>query len=137
MNQVQSILLAEVGRQGVLRASDILSEALMAAGYDIKKSGVHGMAQRGGCVTSFVRFGKKVYSPTGAKGEATTLLAFKKMETIRYLDYLMPQGRVIVNEEEINPQDCNLGTMKYPNNVKALISNVSSNTQYLHENQLA
>ncbi|MEN6488682.1 MAG: 2-oxoacid:acceptor oxidoreductase family protein, partial [Smithella sp.] len=87
VNDVKSILLAGVGGQGVLRASDIMCMAVMEAGLDVKKSEVHGMAQRGGCVTSHVRYGKKVYSPLAKLGGIDVLVAFEKMESLRYLNY--------------------------------------------------
>jgi len=131
MNDITSVLLAGVGGQGVLRASDILAEALLEAGYDIKKSEVHGMAQRGGSVTSFVRFGKKVYSPTAAKGSAAILLSFEKMEALRYLDYLMPGGRVLISDEEVNPPACSLGLAKYPSAVDEFISAVTKDIEHI------
>jgi indolepyruvate ferredoxin oxidoreductase beta subunit len=121
-NATKSILLAGVGGQGILRASDILCLAFMAIGLDVKKSEVHGMAQRGGCVTSHVRYGAKVYSPIAKKGDVDILLSFEKLETLRYLDYLKADGVVIINEEEIYPPSVNLGDAVYPGNVEALTS---------------
>ena len=114
---VKSILLAGVGGQGIVRASDIISMALMSSGFDVKKSEVHGMAQRGGCVTSHVRYGKKVYSPMSQKGDIDILLSFEKLETLRYLDYMRPNGTIIINDEEIYPPSVNLGKDVYPDNV--------------------
>jgi indolepyruvate ferredoxin oxidoreductase beta subunit len=110
----KSILMAGVGGQGILRASDILCMVMMTAGMDVKKSEVHGMAQRGGCVTSHVRYGHKVYSPIERKGNVDILLAFEKLESLRYLDYLKPESRVIINEIELYPPAVNLGDMAYP-----------------------
>jgi indolepyruvate ferredoxin oxidoreductase beta subunit len=107
-NSTHSILLAGVGGQGILRASDILSLVMIEAGYDAKKSEVHGMAQRGGSVTSHVRYGQKVYSPIAKKGDVDILVSFEKLETLRYLDYLKPDGKVIINDEEIYPPSVNL-----------------------------
>ncbi|HPX82717.1 MAG TPA: 2-oxoacid:acceptor oxidoreductase family protein, partial [Syntrophales bacterium] len=81
--RVISVLMAGVGGQGILRASDILCRVIMEAGLDVKKSEVHGMAQRGGCVTSHVRYGQKVYSPIERKGNVEILLAFEKLEALR------------------------------------------------------
>jgi len=114
---VKSILLAGVGGQGVLRASDIICQALLEAGFDTKKSEVHGMAQRGGCVTSHVRYGQKVYSPLARKGDVQILLSFEKVETLRYLDFLNPNGIIIMNEEEVYPPAVNLGIMEYPKDI--------------------
>lgn len=121
-NATKSILLAGVGGQGILRASDILCLAFMATGLDVKKSEVHGMAQRGGCVTSHVRYGEKVYSPIAKKGDVDILLSFEKLETLRYLDYLKLDGVVIINEEEIYPPSVNLGDATYPINIVEQIS---------------
>ena len=121
-DDVKSILLAGVGGQGILRASDILCLAFMASGLDVKKSEVHGMAQRGGCVTSHVRYGQKVYSPIAKKGDVDILVSFEKLEALRYLDYLKPQATIIINEEEIYPPSVNLGDAQYPENIYDRVS---------------
>jgi len=87
---------------------------MMSAGFDVKKSEVHGMAQRGGCVSSHVRFGSKVYSPLARKGDVDVLVSFEKLETLRYLDYLKADGKVIINDEEVYPPSVNLGEEPYP-----------------------
>ncbi|MBE9546422.1 MAG: 2-oxoacid:acceptor oxidoreductase family protein, partial [Proteobacteria bacterium] len=87
-NGVRNMLLAGVGGQGILLAGEIICKVMMASGYDVKKSEVHGMAQRGGSVTSHVRYGKKVFSPIAGKGDVDILISFEKLETLRYLDYL-------------------------------------------------
>jgi indolepyruvate ferredoxin oxidoreductase beta subunit len=120
-NGVKSILMAGVGGQGVLRASDILCQVMMDSGLDVKKSEVHGMAQRGGCVTSHVRYGRKVHSPLAKKGDVEILLAFEKLETLRYLDYLKPGGIVVINDEELNPPSVNLGAAAYPDTVVSIV----------------
>lgn len=111
---VRSVLLVGVGGHGVIRASDILSAVMMSAGFDVKKSEVHGMAQRGGCVSSHVRFGRKVYSPLTRKGDVDVLVSFEKLETLRYLEYLKSDGKVIINNEEVYPPSVNLGEIEYP-----------------------
>jgi indolepyruvate ferredoxin oxidoreductase, beta subunit len=116
-SDVRSMLLAGVGGQGILRASDIMCMVLMEVGFDAKKSEVHGMAQRGGCVTSQVRYGSKVYSPLAAPGSVETLIAFEKMESLRYLNYLHPEASVILNTEEIYPPAVNMGDAIYPQDV--------------------
>jgi indolepyruvate ferredoxin oxidoreductase beta subunit len=113
-DKVKSILFAGVGGQGILRASDILCEVMMEAGYDVKKSEVHGMAQRGGCVTSHVRYGAKVYSP---------LVSFEKMEALRYLKYLSADASIILNTEQINPPAVNLGDSQYPDDIIEFLKN--------------
>ena len=121
-NEVRSILLAGVGGQGILRASDILCLAFMESGLDVKKSEVHGMAQRGGCVTSHVRYGRRVHSPIAKKGEVEILVSFVKLEALRYLDYLNQDAVIIINEEEIYPPSVNLGDAKYPDHIGETIS---------------
>jgi len=113
-NSVTSLLLAGVGGQGVLLASDIIGKVMMRAGLDVKKSEVHGMAQRGGCVTSHVRYGRKVYSPIAKEGDVDILVAFEKLETLRYLNLLRTGAKIIINEEEIYPPSVNLGDAAYP-----------------------
>lgn len=117
MMETKSILLAGVGGQGILLASDILCNVFMAAGLDVKKSEVHGMAQRGGCVTSHVRYGERVHSPLARKNEVDILVSFERMDTLRYLDYVKESGTVIINTEEIYPAAVNLGASPYPTNV--------------------
>jgi len=117
MMETKGILLAGVGGQGVLRASDILCRVFMAAGLDVKKSEVHGMAQRGGCVTSHVRYGEKVHSPLAKKNDIDVLVSFEQMDTLRYLDYVKESGTVIINTEKIYPPAVNLGEAPYPTNV--------------------
>jgi len=115
MDQISTnILVAGVGGQGVILASDIMSEVFMEAGYDVKKSEVHGMAMRGGIVTSHFRFGKKVYSPLIKEGEADILFAFEQLEGLRWVNFLRPNGRIVMNDHKINPPAVNLGEMKYP-----------------------
>jgi indolepyruvate ferredoxin oxidoreductase, beta subunit len=117
MMETKGILLAGVGGQGILRASDILCRVFMAAGLDVKKSEVHGMAQRGGCVTSHVRYGEKVHSPLSKINDIDILVSFEKMDTLRYLNYVKKTGTVIINTEEIYPPAVNLGEASYPENV--------------------
>ena len=113
-----NILLAGVGGQGIILASEILIEVLMRAGYDVKKSEVHGMAQRGGAVSSHVRFGQRIYSPLIEEGTADVILAFEKMESLRYLHYLKPDGMVIVNDQQMNPMTVTGGGAVYPTDIE-------------------
>lgn len=108
-----SVLFAGVGGQGILLASEITSYALMAAGYDIKKSEVHGMAQRGGSVTAQLKYGKKVYSPLIGAGGADIMAAFELMESLRYMPLLSARSRVIVNTQRILPPSVATGQQKY------------------------
>ncbi len=109
-----NILVAGVGGQGVILASDIMSEVFMEAGYDVKKSEVHGMAMRGGIVTSHFRFGKKVYSPLIKEGEVDILFAFEQLEGLRWINHLKANGKIVMNDHTINPPAVNLGEMEYP-----------------------
>lgn len=111
-----NVLICGVGGQGILLASEILSEVFIRAGYDVKKSEVHGMSQRGGSVESHVRAGKKVYSPLIKKSEADFILAFESMEGLRYLEYLAPAGKLIRNTQKIIPLTVTIGDAKYPEN---------------------
>lgn len=120
-NHVTNILVAGVGGQGVILASDIMSELFMEVGYDVKKSEIHGMAMRGGIVTSHFRFGKKVYSPIIKEGEVDILFAFEQLEGLRWLNHLRPNGKVIMNDHKINPPAVNLGEMEYPKNIPGII----------------
>lgn len=136
-NTTQSILLAGVGGQGILRASDILSLVLMEAGFDAKKSEVHGMAQRGGCVTSHVRYGTKVYSPIAKKKDINILVSFEKIESLRYLDYLKPDGKVIVNVVEIYPPSVNLGETQYPSDIINILKEHVKEVKVLNATEMA
>jgi indolepyruvate ferredoxin oxidoreductase beta subunit len=122
MDKVTNILMAGVGGQGVILASEIVSEAMMQSGYDVKKSEVHGMAQRGGSVTTHVRFGKKVYSPLIKDGEVDILFSFELLETMRYLDSLRPDAIVLVNNQKILPPSVTLGKDAYPDTIPGLLS---------------
>lgn len=113
----KSILLVGVGGQGTILASKILTTGLMEAGYDVKMSEIHGMSQRGGSVSSQVRYGEKVYSPVIEKGAADMVVAFEKMEALRSLDYLKDGGTLVVNNEEIPSQSVVIGEETYPADV--------------------
>ncbi|HRV98008.1 MAG TPA: indolepyruvate oxidoreductase subunit beta [Aminobacteriaceae bacterium] len=110
----KNVLLVGVGGQGTILASKLLSEGLLALGYDVKMSEIHGMAQRGGSVSTHVRYGARVYSPVISAGEADVLVAFEKMEALRWLSYLSPEGMLIVNNHEIYPMPVILGMSEYP-----------------------
>lgn len=112
--KITNILMAGVGGQGTLLASEILTEVLMQAGFDVKKAEVHGMAQRGGSVVSHVRFGKKVYSSIIPEGEVDVLFGFELLETYRYLPLVKQDGAVVVNNLKIAPPSVALGQREYP-----------------------
>lgn len=103
VDQVINVLISGVGGQGVILASELLAEVAMRGGYDVKKSEVHGMAQRGGVVVSFVRFGQRVYSPLVPYGSVDILLAFEALEGLRWIDHLKPQGLAIISTQKIIP----------------------------------
>ena len=109
-----NILFSGVGGQGILLASEVTAYALLAAGYDAKKSEVHGMAQRGGSVTAQLRYGDKVYSPLIEPGKADILISFEMMEAARYLPYLHKDSKVIVNTQQIKPPSVAMGQIPYP-----------------------
>ena len=112
-----NILFCGVGGQGILLASEVTAYSLLAAGMDVRKSEVHGMAQRGGSVTAHLRYGTKVYSPLISPGEADIVVAFEMMEAVRYLPYMHADSRVIVNTHKIYPPAVATGKMTYPENV--------------------
>ncbi len=119
-NKATNILLVGVGGQGIILASEIMSDVFLAAGYDAKKSEVHGMAQRGGSVSTHVRFGEKVYSPLIKDGEVDIFMAFEELEALRYLSVLRPQATILLNQERLNPPSVSLGNEAYPDVSAAL-----------------
>ena len=136
-NHVTSILCSGVGGQGIILASDIMAEVFFEAGYDVKKSDVHGMAQRGGSVISHIRFGKKVYSPLIKQGDADILFAFELLEGLRCLNFIKPGGKIVINELQINPPVVNLGEMEYPKEVEKIIGSKFSNFYLVKATELA
>ena len=112
--QITNILLVGVGGQGILLASEILSEAAMLAGFDVKKSEIHGMSQRGGSVVSHVRYGQEVFSPIVPEGEGDILFGFELMETCRSLPLIKPGGIVVANDLQISPPSVLMGQETYP-----------------------
>ncbi|MDR3270685.1 MAG: indolepyruvate oxidoreductase subunit beta [Peptococcaceae bacterium] len=116
-SDVKNILLVGVGGQGTILVSQLLSRGLYEAGYDVKMSEVHGMSQRGGSVSTQVRYGAKVFSPIIGKGEADILVSFETMEALRWLDYLKPSGSVVVNDHQIPSAPILNGAVDYPQHV--------------------
>ncbi|HPX61280.1 MAG TPA: indolepyruvate oxidoreductase subunit beta [Deltaproteobacteria bacterium] len=116
-DRITNVLLVGVGGQGILLASEILSETAMLAGYEVKKSEIHGMSQRGGSVVSHVRFGKQVFSPIVPEGEGDILFGFELMETCRCLPLLRQGAVVIANNLRILPPAVLMGQEKYPENL--------------------
>jgi len=114
MTKVKNVIICGTGGQGILLASEVLCSAAWRSGFDVKKSEVHGMAQRGGSVSSHVRFGEKVSSVLVEKGAADVVLAMEKMEGLRWASYLSPQGRLITCDLVIEPMTVNTGSAEYP-----------------------
>jgi len=117
MSEIKNILFSGVGGQGILLASELTATSLLAAGFDVKKSEVHGMAQRGGSVTAQLRYGSRVYSPLIEPGCTDIQMAFEMMEAVRYLPYLHKGSTVIVNTQRILPPAVATGQATYPENV--------------------
>ncbi|MBO5907124.1 MAG: indolepyruvate oxidoreductase subunit beta [Clostridia bacterium] len=122
---VKNIMIVGVGGQGTLLTSRIIGRAAMKRGYDVKISEVHGMAQRGGSVVTFVRFGDKVYEPVVEEGEADVIIAFERLEALRYAHFLKKDGTIVVNDHRIDPMTVVTGAMKYP---EGIIETLSENT---------
>ncbi len=112
-----NIIICGVGGQGIILASNVLCHTAFLEGFDVKKSEVHGMAQRGGTVITHVKYGSKVYSPLIAEGTADFLLAFEKLEALRYSHYLKDNGIAMVNDREIPPMSVLIGAAEYPTDI--------------------
>lgn len=123
-----NIMIVGVGGQGTLLASRILGNVAMKMNFDVKVSEVHGMAQRGGSVVTYVKFAKKVYSPIIEKGEADIILAFEQLEALRWMEYLKNGGSYIINEQRIDPIPVILGKEKYPDGIIGKINEVVNKT---------
>ena len=109
-----NIMIVGVGGQGSLLASKILGRIFAEEGYDVKVSEVHGMSQRGGSVVTYVRCGDRVYSPIVTKGEADYIVSFEKLEAARYAECLKPDGKIVVNSQQIDPMPVITGAAEYP-----------------------
>ena len=115
--ETKNIMIVGVGGQGTLLTSRVLGGIITAAGYDVKLSEVHGMAQRGGSVVTFVRYGDKVYEPIVEEGKADVLIAFERLEALRYAHFLKKDGVLIVNDQRIDPMTVVTGVATYPENI--------------------
>lgn len=137
----KSILIVGVGGQGTLLASRLLGRALLAKGYDVKISEVHGMSQRGGSVVTYVRYatepGEKVASPIIEKGEADIILSFEQLEAARWLPYLKKGGKIVCNTQEMDPMPVLTGTMKYPENILERLQEAGADVQPVDALKLA
>lgn len=116
-NDVKNIMIVGVGGQGALLASKTLGQVLLDSDFDVKVSEVHGMSQRGGSVVTYVRYGKKVYSPIIDKGEADYIVSFELLEAARYTEYLKKDGKIVVNTQQIEPMPVITGAAKYPSDL--------------------
>ena len=112
-----NIMVVGVGGQGTLLTSRIIGKTALNAGWDVKLSEVHGMAQRGGSVVTFVRFGKKVFEPVCEEGSVDILISFERLEALRYAHFLKPDGVMIVNDTRIDPMTVVIGAAKYPEGI--------------------
>lgn len=137
MSQTKSIVLAGVGGQGILLASEICATAAGFAGYDVKTNEVHGMAQRGGSVVAQIRYGKQVHSPLVSRGEAEVLMSLERIEALRHVDYLKPDGLAVVNSQIIVPVTVSSGVMEYPLDAEDRLRAAFKNLIYFDANQIA
>ncbi|NLX03387.1 MAG: indolepyruvate oxidoreductase subunit beta [Syntrophomonadaceae bacterium] len=132
-----NILIVGVGGQGTLLTSRILAQVAVDLGYDVKVSEIHGMAQRGGSVVSQVRYGEKIYSPIISKGDADIILAFEKLEAARWLDYLKPDGMIIINDDRVDPLPVMSGKLKYPEDIDQRIGQMVEKTMVVDASSIA
>ena len=117
MAETKNIMIVGVGGQGTLLTSRILGGITVLAGYDVKLSEVHGMAQRGGSVVTYVRYGENVAEPIVEEGQADVLIAFERLEALRYSHFLKKDGVIIVNDQRIDPMPVVTGVAQYPENI--------------------
>lgn len=117
MSNVKNVMIVGVGGQGTLLASRILGNVAISEGYDVKMSEVHGMAQRGGSVVTYVKYGDKVHSPIISEGEADIIVSFEELEAQRWISYMKKDGILIVNTQQIDPMPVITGAVKYPENI--------------------
>ncbi|MBR6451701.1 MAG: indolepyruvate oxidoreductase subunit beta [Lachnospiraceae bacterium] len=113
----KNIMIVGVGGQGTLLTSRILGGVMLDGGYEVKMSEVHGMAQRGGSVVTFVRYGKEVAEPIVEEGCADVLIAFERLEALRYAHFLKKDGVIIVNDQRMDPMPVVMGAAQYPENI--------------------
>ena len=118
----KNIMIVGVGGQGTLLTSRIIGKVALAEGYDVKISEVHGMAQRGGSVVTFVRFGDKVSEPVVEEGQADVIIAFERLEALRYSHFLKKDGVLVVNDCRIDPMTVVIGAKEYPENILETLS---------------
>ena len=132
-----NIMIVGVGGQGSLLASRMIGTAALKKSYDVKVSEVHGMSQRGGSVVTYVKLGEKVNSPLIEKGEADIIISFEMLEALRWSDYLNKEGKIIVNDQKINPMPVITGKEKYPGNILGQIKTVCDNVICINALEIA
>ena len=137
MAETKNVLIVGVGGQGVLLASEVLTGAAVETGYDAKKSEVHGMAQRGGVVTSHVRFGGKVYSPLIKEGCADVILAFEKAEAMRWAHFLKKDGTIIINDYMLVPPIASMKGYAYPKDPIAAVKRRIKDVKIVNAEKIA
>ena len=135
--ETKNIMIVGVGGQGTLLARKLLGRLLLGKGYDVKVSEVHGMSQRGGSVVTYVRWGERVFSPIIDRGQADCILSFELLEAARYTEYLKPEGRIIVNSQQINPMPVIAGMAEYPENLEQTMKAAGTNVDALDALSLA
>ncbi|MCP4157793.1 MAG: indolepyruvate oxidoreductase subunit beta, partial [bacterium] len=122
----KSIIISGVGGQGVLTASDLLSDVLLESGFDVKKSEVHGMSQRGGDVISTIRYGEEIFSPMPSLYDVDYIVSFEKLEGLRNINYLSKDGIMMVNDYAWEPLPVAAGFEKYPEDIEKIMEKYSS-----------
>ena len=132
-----SVVLVGVGGQGILLASEIVAQAAVVAGFDVKTNEVHGMAQRGGSVIAQIRYGEKVYSPLVPKRTARVLGSLERIEALRYIDYLTEDGLAVVSSQRIVPVTSSTGGTPYPEVDEELLSHYFPQLVYLDAVEMA
>lgn len=135
--ETKSIVIVGVGGQGILLASEILAQAAMLEGYDVKTNEVHGMAQRGGSVMAQIRYGREVHSPLVARNAAHILGALEKVEALRYADYLRPDGLAAVSSQAIMPVTVSSGAAHYPEDAEELLHQAFPRLVYIDAAKIA
>lgn len=137
MKETKSILLVGVGGQGTILVSKILTAGLIEMGYDVKMSEIHGMSQRGGSVTTQIRYGEKVYAPNIGEGQADMIISFEKAEALRALPFLKKGGLIITDEREIYPMPVLTGVAEYPYEAIDALRNAGVNVAVVKASETA
>ncbi len=132
-----NVLIVGVGGQGIILASRIISQAFVEAGYDVKQSEVHGMAQRGGAVSSHIRAGEKVYSPLIPDEAADFILSFEKLEALRYMNYVSAKTTAMINDQRIDPPSVAAGKQEYPADIEARLKKKTDKVMFVPADKIA